>query len=700
TPGGPDDPDMPGGPGGTPGTPGTPGGPDGTPGTPDGPGGTPIIPVVRDDDGDGMPDITGAPTCAVACLPTGPEDESPDPNDPTNPDPDGDGNTVPVAVATVVDWLVTLAGPSRVLEGDPAAFTVTARGRDDVEIVLGWAVTHAASGGTTAADFTSPLNGALTFAAGGGRSATFSLATNADDEAGEDNEDFSVGLTVTSVGGDSAMNMLERVRLPGAVTTTLTEYDPDELNLVILPEVARAMAGRQFQAVADRIGKLQNGGGARAGASLGGHSTWEELAAGRAQAMVDDDLDMKEVLGNSEFVFPLGGGAALGDGGDGGGGHGGMTLWGDGNYGGIGGKGRGIDWDGKLLSVGMGLDGRLRDDLVGGAMLLWQDADLDYTDANRVKGDYRLELTGLHPYLGWSAFDGKVQVWASAGYASGALDITRAGDTLDSDVSMTSLGLGAGGPLLRRDGVEVLAKAEAFTARAEVDGGDATDGPAISKSNADVGRLRVTVESKFARQLEDGATLTPSLETGARYDGGDGRTGGGIELGGGVEYHDPARGLSMGMRLRGLVSHSASGNEDWGISGSFKLQPGADGQGLSVALSPAYGNTAARTQRMWNEGLLEADDSTSSTTADAGDGDADLQSRLEVKAGYGLKAFTDTGLLTPFSAMTFAEDDRRLRLGVEWSHGGLLNLELSGERATTDDTTARDTFKLKGEVKF
>jgi len=676
------------------------------------PPGTPIIPVVRDDDGDGMPDITGAPECTPACAPTGPtEGETPDPADPTNPDPDGDGNTVPVAVAAVVDWIAELRGPGSVLEGESAAFTIGVRGRSDVAIVLGWAVAH---GGTVAGDFTGATSGSVEFPAGGARSATITLAISDEDEDGEDDEAFSVALTVTRVGGATTTAELSRVRRPADVRTVISEYDPDEVNVVLLPEVMRALAGRQFQAISDRVSLLQGGGGTgrlngAASGRFGGHSDWEDLIARRAQEMDDDDdnIDMKAFLGNSEFVLPIGGGGGFGVGGGAGAGvgagggagaGGGFALWGDGYYGGLAGKSSGISWDGNLLSVALGLDARVQGGLVSGAMLQWNDADLEYTDANGVKGDYLLEMTGLHPYLGWEALGGRLQMWASAGWASGDLEITRAGAKSASDISMTSAGMGAIGPLLRRDGLDVVLRAEAFAARADVDGGDASEGRrALSESAADVNRVRVVVESKFARKLPSGATLTPSAEAGARFDGGDGNTGGGVELGAGVQYADAARGLEAGLRARGLASHTDTAAEDWGVSASVKLAPGADGQGVSFSLAPTYGNAgAARTQAMWSEGLVAAaaDDGASSTA------DADLKAGMEIRAGYGLRAFTNTGLLTPFTVMTFTEDTRQYRLGVEWQNATGLGLELSGQRNTTDNTAPTDTFTLKGEMKF
>ena len=73
-------------------------------------------------------------------------------------------------------------------------------------------------------------------------------------------------------------------------------------------------------------------------------------------------------------------------------------------------------------------------------------------------------------------------------------------------------------------------------------------------------------------------TLTPSLEVGARHDGGDAETGFGLDLGLGLALGDPKHGLHAEMRGRGLLAHESSGFRDLGFSGSLAWEgkPGSD----------------------------------------------------------------------------------------------------------------------------
>ena len=66
--------------------------------------------------------------------------------------------------------------------------------------------------------------------------------------------------------------------------------------------------------------------------------------------------------------------------------------------------------------------------------------------------------------------------------------------------------------------------------------------------------------------------MTPSAELGVRWDGGDGATGAGGEVGGGVSWAGPGR-LVLEAGGRWLVVHR-SGVEEWGLTGGLRLARG------------------------------------------------------------------------------------------------------------------------------
>lgn len=63
-------------------------------------------------------------------------------------------------------------------------------------------------------------------------------------------------------------------------------------------------------------------------------------------------------------------------------------------------------------------------------------------------------------------------------------------------------------------------------------------------------------------------------------------------------------GVTVEVAVRTLVAHEDSDHEEWGASGSVRIDPGASGRGLSVTLTPAWGNAESGTGWLW--GLADA----------------------------------------------------------------------------------------------
>ena len=456
----------------------------------------------------------------------------------------------------------------------------------------------------------------------------------------------------------------------------------DALNAVILPEVAHMMVVHHVSAITHRIEQARTPTG-RAGAglraNLGGHSTLEELAATHAQTMVDGGLDTKTLLADSDFAMPLNA--------DGVGGLGGsnLALWGSGDYRNIGGDNNNVDWDGSLFSAHLGVDVALQPGLLAGVMLAWSEADLEYTNnttAAATAGDYELDMTSLHPYVGWRALDGRLDLWTTVGYGSGDLKITEANaNPTTADATLQTLGVGGSGTLLASRDTELRVKGEVQATRLEV--GQAQD-DAFNEMEVSATQTRLALEATRTLTAPNGAQILPSLELGMRHDGGDGATGNGVEIGAGLRYHNATRGLTLETRLRALLSHSGD-TKDQGLSATLNLTPGADRQGLSLTLTPAYGNATSGVQNLWNKGVPTAD--------------SDLNARMSVEVGYGFAGFAD-GLLTPYSEMTFDDNNKTYRMGMRWNLGKTFTLNLANERLEKDDAAADDVYLLEGEVEF
>ncbi|MDD9883838.1 MAG: autotransporter domain-containing protein, partial [Gammaproteobacteria bacterium] len=515
-------------------------------------------------------------------------------------------------------------------------------------------------------------------------------------------EDAMVGDPATlmhAVAGMDEYNGIMAVDLTVNIVARPTTQATHDL---LLPEVTRAVVGQQMQAIAGRVGTI-NGGGVGDSASFrergfpgfagAAAAHLQSLAAGNGDAG-DGDLDAKELLRGLEFVMPLGAshggyGAGVGD----------IAFWGGSDYRDFSGEDGDDDWDGSVLGLHFGVDGRVRDNLHAGLMVSYNDAETEYTrisDGTTDKGDYELDLTSVSPFLSWRLNGGNA--WASVTYGSGEVEVKPDdGEASVNDVNMTGVAAGGSRRLLQQNGRELSLRADAFIAESEVEGDNDNATAGIDNDlDVDANRLRVALAWNYPQRFSDGR-LTPAFDLGLRHDGGDGRTGAGLELGGALKFYAPAVGLTLEGNARALLGHTAD-HRAWGIGGLMRVESGADGQGLAVTVAPSYGGDFVGgyggdgSQALWN-GLR------------AGRTPADLHARLNAEVGYGMPAmgFGDAGLfsggmLTPYSALRVGDASRDYRLGVRWSTGPRIALDLSARHINA--ATTNNAVTIEGRLRF
>ena len=187
-----------------------------------------------------------------------------------------------------------------------------------------------------------------------------------------------------------------------------------------------------------------------------------------------------------------------------------------------------------------------------------------------------------------------------------------------------------------------------------------------------------------------GGRLTPTLEIGVRHDGGDAETGTGIEAGAGLRY--TGDGVTIEGSVHTLVAHEESGYEEWGTSGSVRVDPGASGRGLSVSLVPSWGAASSGTDRLWS--LHDA-----SALSPDGEFEGEAQSRLEAEVGYGLGLRRAPGVITPFAGMTFG-DGRNVRSGARWQVSRDAALGIEARRETGYGDTPETGLRLEARLRF
>ena len=584
--------------------------------------------------------------------------------------------------------------------GDPVAITVTLNQPAILELTVPVMVTAgtAEAGDDYAVTVTDPhtwdpsTETVMLRFAKGATTRSFTITAKPDD--GFDDE------TVLLSFGDLTERGVKRGE-PATATLTITDDEGNvirarfrRLNDEILAKHVLSLADTAIAAVTSRMEAGPCAGPASTG-FLGGHvirAAASTAPTANAQPRADARLTLEQLLGTSAFRLRL-------TDADAGAGPGCLTLWGQGDYRNLSsGDAQSLRWAGDLATGQVGTDALLRPDLLAGLAVAWSEGAFAYTDGTNgdpLSGDYGSRMVSVLPYVSWWSPVG-LDVWVTGGFGQGRIELDD--EEAGRHTSRTSLWLASGGAsgallaqasLLPGGTTTVRLKAQATLAQVKVTG----NGPLLQAQTIDTQRLRLALAGSYQGTLASGAQLAPSLEVGLRHDGGDGATGTGLELSGGLRYMDPALGLTVEAGGRVLAAYEAA-YQEWGASGLIRLGPGVDGQGLSLSLAPSYGQTASGVPRLWEHGLTQAPPQQASATQA-------LPGRLEAQAGYGLAVFAGRGLLTPYSAVTLGTGGtQHYRVGSRLELGPALRLSLEGTRQVTTAGQADHGLRLQADWQF
>ena len=422
----------------------------------------------------------------------------------------------------------------------------------------------------------------------------------------------------------------------------------EQVNEAILPEILRAVVQHKIDNVVSRV---VSGAVSEMIGTDEVLATAANLLARHGEALQEGVFSWREALAGSDIALALSGGndGAGKDRGPG------IAFWAMADYLHLS-DDHPVEWEGGLFGAHVGSDAGIGRDLRAGVGLSWEEGSFDYIhrsgDGVEVTGTEDVRMTSVYPYVGWRLSGGSV-LWATVGYGQGEVEFDddmvgrQKGDLrqMMAAVGGTSRLAEAEGPLYGGEGTLDI-KTQVSLGRLAV----ADNGSLISKTSVSAYGARVALEGSEAIGLAGDGTLTPSLEAGLRWDGGDGETGAGLELGGGLDYADPALGLSAGVRGRALVAH-ASGLREWGVSGWLRLVPDSLGRGLSVEAAPSWGESASGVDDLWRRGVTGESDESRIEPPHA---------RFDVEVGYGLAAAPGRRrLLTPYAGFGMTEGGSR-----------------------------------------
>ena len=579
---------------------------------------------------------------------------------------------------------LSIADAAPVAEGGEATFTVSLSPASSESVT----VAYATQDGTAVAgsDYTA-ASGTLEFEPGV-TSHTIRVAV-LNDTTVEPTETFTVELS------DPVRATLADGTGVGTITDDV-EHRVERAFRTGLPEVGRAMA---FSAVTCRIDRKMSdtrtwdnagrlaGGGFPPAATFGGHAAFggpgttfggSAGAFGDSSFPTDASTTPGQQLGNLSFLM------ASQEAAEGGGGR--VAAWGCGDYrrlSGAGGLGAG-SWNGEVYSLHVGVDVRLGSNVLAGVSVSRSRGMIDYEGglgSGTDGGEHDLRLVGVHPFLGWSVTPG-LQLWGTVGHAWGELRTVDELGAVTSAATLNSGALGLNGRLLARGATTLSLRGEGALAQLTA------DSATFEVATLDMWRFRLTTELSHELLFSSGTSLTPWAELGVRHDGGDGQTGAGLEMGGGLRYRVPQVGLTAEGYGRWLAVHEGT-LQEWGVGAMVTIDPGMDRRGLSASVTPSWGETASGVQRLWQQGAA----------GPAWHGTSRAQ--VDAQLGYGVPVFGGRSVLTPFGAMNLAGDEaRRYRLGGSLAASRWTTLSLEIERWERALTDAMHSVMVRGAVEF
>ena len=357
-------------------------------------------------------------------------------------------------------------------------------------------------------------------------------------------------------------------------------------------------------------------------------------------------------------------------------------------------------YDGSSSSGYIGVDAR-GDGWLAGVSVSRSGAEADYdfdgtARVTGVRGGGTLEtsVTAFHPYARLEV-GADSEVWVIGGFGGGEADLSRT-HVSGSQSSDLSMAMAVGG--LRRalamefGGADLSLRGDAGFLSLETDSG----AMAVDGLSASVSRLRLGLEAAW-----EGESATPFVEVSGRFDGGDGQTGGGLELAGGLRILNPESGFGLEAKGRILAMHTGDGYSESGIGVTASFEPGAAGRGITFRLSPRWGGSADSTDLFWDEVGNVRDASQYAYGLDRAQ-----TWGVDAALGYGFGLRSMPGVVTPFGQMDVTGDqDQRIRVGVRYGlMQGLLGgtqVELSAERVDGDMHRVGETRVLvSGRARF
>ena len=597
--------------------------------------------------------------------------------------PEDTGTPYPMAIVTIMGG-EGAAGSVTAVEGEEAELRVMLDEPSRVRVTVKWRTedddtAQAATRAKAGEDYLA-MDGRLTIEPDQRRSEVFRVPTRPDRRV-ERAETFRVRLTEVRLAEDTLAEATYEPD-PNAASATVTIVD-DDTEPARGRALEKVLAGMGRWVAADAVevigGRFTGGEAVEAQMGLGGRtlplpgigprepgrpvpaSEWTPWTPDKETTHPALSV---ESLSRSRFNLPLGQREA----GTAEGGLPGLRVWGQGSVGGFDGRPEaGFRMDGEVVGGYLGADYRPRHDALVGVALARSRGDVDYEIDDVTTGAVDLELTSVLPYAHWSPRAG-LGVWGLLGAGWGDAELEDEAGKVETDLKMRMLAAGMRQDVATWREIDVAVKADAFLAELET---DAQAG--LPKAGGGAERLRLRLEGRMQRATSSVSQLTPSVEIGGRWDGGDADTGMGLEVGGGLAYAHETLGLEVEARGRYLLAHRESAFDEWGGSLAARLDPGQAGRGPWMTFAPGWGAEGSRMAQMWDgREVFRA-------PGGGGEGPELSPDRVDLEVGWGAwRRVGGAGLVTPWAGLSTAGAGRytNYKLGARMEAGSGMSLDL------------------------
>ncbi len=325
-----------------------------------------------------------------------------------------------------------------------------------------------------------------------------------------------------------------------------------------------------------------------------------------------------------------------------------LAFWGEGAFSSFSGEQDDFSLDGDVTTLLVGADWGTERWRAGAALTRsWSNGS--YEGDNDADGDAGNTLTGLFPY-GHYALTPRLGIWGTVGYGWGELSLEPDdGEDYTPSTTMTMAALGIDGVVLDggSEGFSVNTTADVLTLKTsseDVDGLDSSEG--------NLSRIRVGLEATRPLPLDQGASLLPSMEVGIRQDSGDAEFGFGMDLGAGILWMDPERGISGELKGRTLLLHTEEDFQEQSLAFSFSWEPSPHNRGPSLSMGHTMG--AAPSDGM--DALLN------STTIEGLNIAPGNGQQFEAELAYGFSAYNDRLSFIPALGLALSPTTRNYSL--------------------------------------